>query len=314
MTRAASAGAAARRGSAESLAAPPATDAALLVVALVGVSFSGPLMAATAAPALAIALWRNAFGAGVTAAVALRSPRRFAAAPRRALLTSAAAGVALAAHFGTWVPSLTLTSVASATALVCTQTVWTGVIALALGRRLPRLAWIGMAVATVGAALITGTDVALSGRAVLGDVLALIGGLAAAVYVTVGAVARTRLPTDVHTAVCYTVCAVVLVLACAVGGVRLAGWDGGTWLKLVAVTVCAQLLGHSLINVVLRSTSPTVVGLVLLLEVPGASLVALVWLHQRPPLSAVPGLVLLFAGLVLVARAGGRDAPVELTE
>ena len=43
----------------ESLAVPRGVDAVLLVVALTGISFSGPLMAATAAPALAIAFWRT---------------------------------------------------------------------------------------------------------------------------------------------------------------------------------------------------------------------------------------------------------------
>ena len=33
-------------------------------------------------------------------------------------------GAALAVHFGTWVTSLTLTSVASATAIVCLQIAW----------------------------------------------------------------------------------------------------------------------------------------------------------------------------------------------
>ena len=54
-----------------------------------------------------------------------------------------------------------------------------------------------------------------------------------------------------------------------------------------------------------------VVSLVLLFETPGAALVAYVWLHQHPRLWAVPGLVLLFAGLVLVVRGRDRDLPVE---
>ena len=43
---------------------PPRTDLALMTVGLVAVSTSGPLMAAIAAPALAVAMWRNVFAAG----------------------------------------------------------------------------------------------------------------------------------------------------------------------------------------------------------------------------------------------------------
>jgi drug/metabolite transporter (DMT)-like permease len=114
-----------------------------------------------------------------------------------------------------------------------------------------------------------------------------------------------------YTMACYATCAVLLLLASLIGGVHVAGFSADAWIKIVAVTFCAQLLGHSLINVVLRSTSPTVVALVLLFETPGAALVAYFWLHQRPPLSSVPGLVLLFAGLVLVVRARGQDVAVE---
>ena len=294
---------------AENLTAPPPRDAVLLAVAIAGVSFSGPLMAATVAPAFAIAFWRNAMGAGFAAsAVAVRRPRERIGARGWAL--AALAGVALAVHFGTWVPSLTMTSVASATALVCAQPIFAGLIALFLGRSLPRLAWIGILVATLGTALVAGADLGVSARALGGDLLALAGGLAAAVYVTIGAAARVRMSTAAYTAVCYATCAVLLLGACFIGGVHLTGFSGNAWLKIVLVTVCAQLLGHTLINVVLHTTSPTAVSLALLLETPGAALVAYFWLHQRPPLSAAPGLVLLLGGLVLVLRS--RAAPADI--
>jgi drug/metabolite transporter (DMT)-like permease len=297
------------------LAAPPPLDALLLVVAVVGVSFSGPLMAATAAPALAIAFWRNAMGAGVTTLVtAVRHLPELRALTRRAVFAAAAGGLALAAHFGTWVPSVTMTSVASATALVSTQTIFVALIAHCRGRTLPAAAWVGIAVAIAGTALITGADVGVSARALIGDGLALIGGFAAAVYVTIGSVARRRMTTATYTTVCYTVCALVLLTVCAIGGVPLHGYPADAWVKLVLVTVSAQLLGHSLINLVLRTTSPTVVSLAILFETPGAAIVAFVWLGQRPPWTALPGFVLLLSGLVLVARSRGSDAPVEAVE
>jgi drug/metabolite transporter (DMT)-like permease len=288
------------------LAAPPARDGALLAVAIAGVSFSGPLMAATAAPALAIALWRNVFGAGVTA-LAVRELRVSA----RAWATAVLAGVALAVHFGTWVPSLTMTSVASATALVCTQPIFAAVLATLAGRALPRVAWLGIGVATLGAGLVAGADLSVSVRALAGDLLALAGGAAAAVYVTIGAAARARMSTAAYTTGCYATCALLLLIVCAVGGVRVIGFPGNAWLKIALVTVCAQLLGHTLINVVLHSTSPTVVSLALLFETPGAALVAYLWLHQRPPASALPGIVLLLAGLAIVVRARGTPADID---
>jgi drug/metabolite transporter (DMT)-like permease len=299
----------------ESLVLPPARDAGLLLVALAGVSASGPIMAATAAPALAIAFWRNALGAASTGLLTgLRHRAEFAALDRRGWAVASLAGVFLALHFGTWVPSVKLTSVASATALVATQAIFTGLIAALAGRRLPRQAWVGMALAILGTALIAGADFGVSARALSGDLLALLGGLFAAAYVTAGASARRGMSTAAYTTICYSVCAAGLLVVCLAGRQSLGGYSGRAWLLILAVTGCAQLLGHSLINVVLRSVSATLVSLTILIEVPGAALIAYFWLHQRPPASAIPGLVLLFAGLVIVVRSRPREAelPADL--
>jgi drug/metabolite transporter (DMT)-like permease len=62
-------------------------------------------------------------------------------------------------------------------------------------------------------------------------------------------------------------------------------------------------------NRVLRTTSPTVVSLAILFEVPGASVIAALWLHQHPPGGIIPGLVVLLAGIALVIA--GRERTVE---
>jgi drug/metabolite transporter (DMT)-like permease len=62
---------------------------------------------------------------------------------------------------------------------------------------------------------------------------------------------------------------------------------------------------------VLRSTSPTVVSLAILFEAPGAALIAALWLGQVPPVSVLPGIVVLLAGLAIAVRAGARAVPVE---
>lgn len=296
----------------EAMALPPGRDAALIAIAIVGVSTSGPLMAAAAAPALAIAFWRNAMAMAAIAPVALvRFRPEFVWLSRREWRVCALAGLLLAGHFATWVPSLKLTSVASATALVSTQPIWAAVLAQAFGRRIKAIAWLGIALGVVGAALVTGVDFTISLRAVTGDALAVVGGILSAAYVTAGASVRRTVSTTVYTTVAYTVCALIMLAVCVVSGQQLTGYDGQTWAKLVALTVAAQLIGHSLINRVLASTSATVVSLAILFELPGAVLLALVFLDQTPPLAAIPGMLMLLAGLAVVVRSGTRAVPLE---
>jgi drug/metabolite transporter (DMT)-like permease len=296
------------------LAPPPPADAMLLVVAIVGVSTSAPLIAATAAPALAIAFWRNAMATGVLlpwSAASRTSRAELRGLRGRERRYALAAGVLLAAHFATWVPSVTYTSVASSTALVATQPVWAALLVRARGGSLPRVAWTGIGLAVLGAAVLTGADVDVSSRHLVGDLLALVGGAFAAAYVTAGGEARRSLGTTAYTTVCYGVCAVLLAVVCVVGRQHLASYPAATWVRLAALTVGAQLLGHSLINRVLRTTGPLVVSLGILFEVPGATIIAAIFLHQGVRLAQLPGALLLLAGIAVVIRGGGRAQPVE---
>ncbi|WP_443072348.1 DMT family transporter [Streptomyces sp. RPT161] len=301
-----------RRGAAPTAAGARRTDLLLLAVAISGVSFSAPLVAATAAPALAIAFWRNAMAVGVLSPfVLLRGRGELRRMGRRAVLLSMAAGVILALHFGLWLPSLSMTSVASSTALVTTTPIWTTVILRLRGRRQPGLVWAGAALAFAGVLMVSGVDLSMSTRALAGDALALAGGIAAAGYVLLGSEVRRTVSTSAYTFVCYTTTAVVLLVVCLVSGTSLGGgYTGQTWLKLVALTVAAQLLGHSLINRVVRGLGPSVTSTAILLETPGAALVAALWLGQLPPVAAYPALLVILVGLVLVIRAERSPQPL----
>src|SRR5262249_22924661 len=134
------------------------------------------------------------------------------------------AGVLLAAHFATWVPSLRYTTVASATALTSTQPIWAALLARWSGAQIPVRAWVGIVVAVIGAAVLTGADIHASGRALAGDVLALAGGMFAAGYMVAGGVVRRHVGTVTYTTVCYTTTAIVLFAMCVVGGVSLHGY------------------------------------------------------------------------------------------
>lgn len=288
---------------------PGGRDVGLMAVAVVGVSFSGPLTAMVTASFLAIAFWRNAAGAALLLPVLLLRERSTLHGLRaRQLGSSVVAGLFLAAHFAAWLPSLSMTTVAASTALVTTTPIWTALAARVSGVHLPGGVWWGLSLAVLGAALIAGVDVTVSWTALAGDGLALLGAICAGGYMLAGARARERLTTSAYAVVCYSTCAVALAVAAVVAGVPLAGFSARDWWLIAAITFCAQLLGHTLLNLVLSTVGPTVVGLAVLLEVPGALLVALVLLDQVPPLLALPGMIAVVVGVALVIR-GGRPAP-----
>lgn len=291
---------------------PGGRDVAVMAVAVLGVSLSAPLTALVVAPVLAIAFWRTAAGAALLLPVLLTRERSTLTGLRpRELGSSVLAGLFLAAHFAAWLPSISMTTVAASTALVTTTPIWTALAARVSGVRLPAAVWWGLLLAVGGVALIAGVDVTVSLRALAGDGLALLGAMCAAGYVLAGARARERLATSAYAVVCYTTCALAVAVAALVLDIPLVGFSAADWWLIAAITICAQILGHTLFNLVLSSVGPTVVGLAILLEVPGALLVALVLLGQIPPLLALPGMVAVVAGVGLVVRASRSTVVTE---
>jgi drug/metabolite transporter (DMT)-like permease len=285
----------------------------LLISALgvLGVASSGPLIAgtlgATSVTALAIAFWRNAIGAVVMAApVAIREPKQFGKINRREFGWCTVAAVALAFHFACFITALQLTSVAAATALVCLQSAWIAVFQLFRGARHRWPVLLGLGIAFGGVVAITGFDMGSSPQALLGDVLALAGGALAGLYTLAGGKARQSMGTGTYTTLCYGMCAAIVAVLALLSGQPLAGFDAGGWLGILAITVCAQLVGHTAFNHLLATMSPLLVSMIILLEIPGAAILAAIFLNETLPAGTYAGLALILIGLAVVVSGQRR--------
>jgi drug/metabolite transporter (DMT)-like permease len=291
---------------------PGPRDVGLLSLAVVGVSLSAPLTTMLTAPMLALAFWRNAAGAAALVPVLLTRERStLTGLGWRDLRSSVVAGLFLAAHFAAWLPSLSMTTVAASVALVTTTPIWTALAARISGVHLPPAVWWGLLLAFLGVVLIVGVDITVSGEALAGDGLAVLGAIFAGGYVLAGARARQRLATSAYAVVCYSVCAVVIAVGAVVVDNPLIGFEAREWWLIAGITVAAQLFGHTLLNLVVSTVGPTVVSLAVLLEVPGALLFALALLGEVPPLLALPGVALVVVGVALVVRASRPQTLVE---
>jgi drug/metabolite transporter (DMT)-like permease len=277
----------------------------LIAVGVVAVSMSGPVMASLAVPALVISFWRNGLATIVLAPVALvRRRTEIASLSRSELGWIVGSGVCLALHFGTWVSSLSMTSVASSTAIVCLQIAWVVAWDRFTGVRLPRRAAAGLVLAFLGVLVITGVDFSVSTRALAGDLLALAGSIAVAAYTVIGGRARRTVTTTSYTFVCYGTAALLLLVASVLSGAAVVGYGARAWALIVLVTLTSQLLGHSVFNYLLDRIRPVVVSLAILLEIPGAALIAAVFLGQVPPVGVFAGLAMILAGMALVILNG----------
>lgn len=278
------------------------------MIGVTAVSFSSVFVRVAGAPAFAIAFYRCAFASAVLVPLALwRHRPALQALSTRDRWLLVASGVVLAAHFASWIPSITLTSIAASAVLVQTSPVWVSILGRFVGEHAARGTAAGIALALAGVTVIALQDTKGHGsNPLLGDFLALAGAFFAAIYILLGRRLRPVLPLVPYTAVVYAVSAAVLAVVMAASGTPFGGYEPRTWLVFVAITVGPQFLGHTVFNYLLGHVRASIVSVSLLAEPIGATVLALAFLSERPGVGTLAGGSILLAGVYLAIRAESR--------
>jgi drug/metabolite transporter (DMT)-like permease len=272
---------------------------------------AGVLYKFAVAPAIAIVAYRMLFSVAIIAPLKWFSIRRVPPAlrvpmARADLIAASGAGALFALDVSLWAISLNYTTVASASLLVSMDPVFVAIFAaLLFGERPTRAMTAGMAVAVTGAVVITAGDVHVSGRALAGDVLALLAALAETGYLLLGRHVRRRVDTLRYVSVVYSACAVCTWIFFLISGygLRLSAHDLSVSL---ALAVCATVIGHTLVSKSLGHMSTAVVAICFLAQPIITSSLAYIVLHQViAPMTALGGLIAL-AGIAVVVIANER--------
>ena len=228
---------------------------------------------------------------------------------RRDVLLCLASGLFLGIHFAAYFGALRATSIASAVVLVDTVVFFVAAAsALFLGQRLPRRTWPAVLLAFAGSAVVALADSAAGTNALLGDLIALAGAAAMAVYTMIGTVCRQRLSTSVYTFLVYTSAAATLLAAALLSGTPLAGYGPVNGLTALGMAVCCTLLGHNVFSWGLKYLPPAFIATVKLMEPVFASVWGLLLFGERPGWLTVAGGAAVLLGVGLYARTIGGDA------
>jgi drug/metabolite transporter (DMT)-like permease len=280
-----------------------------LLLGVACVSSGSILVRLAQAPALAVSFQRVFIASLLLAPFALRPLLR--GLPRlghRQRLALVGCGVALAVHFATWIASLSHTSVASSVLLVNTAPLFSiGFSRLFLHESVPRRVQMATAVALAGAALVAAGDWGEGAHSLVGDALAVAGAVALSAYHVIGRGLRAGLPLHAYVLAVWSVSAVALALMALATGAPLWDYPPRTFLVFGALALLPMLGGHGLVNVSLRLLPAPTVGLFLLGEPVGATLLALLVLGEVPRALTVVGGAVVIGALALVVVAPRRD-------
>lgn len=294
---------------------PPA---AVLALALLGISFAAPLVRLSAAHPLAIAIWRLGFSLVIVAValVVTGGWRQWGALRRSDALAAVAAGIMLALHFYAWNSSLRYTTVAASVVLVNLQpAIVAGLSALVLAERPSSRQVAGIALAMAGALVIGlhdagqgAQDGQAGSRPLLGDALAVAGAVTAALYYVVGRKLRQRLDLWPYVGLVYGACFVTLVAIAAVLRVPVRAQPPRELAIFAGLALGPMMLGHTGMNWALRYLPAYVVNLTVLGEPVGATALAAVLpgIAEIPSPATLAGGAIVLAGVVVTLTGAKR--------
>jgi drug/metabolite transporter (DMT)-like permease len=278
-----------------------------LAVATFAVSWAAILIKLADASPLPIAFYRMALSSLLLAIPAIPKVREtYRALNARQIWLLIASGVVLGLHFAFWVTSLFYTTISNSTILVATQPIFILIMeALFFKDKIPSRSIIGMGVAIIGMAIISGGDFKLGKDFIIGDLLALAGAFCAGTYLLIGRHLRAKIDTLGYIFPVYTIAALTLLVCSLFCGENLTSYPLKTWGIFLLLAIIPTIMGHSLYNWLLKYVPAHKVATTILGEPIGATLLAIIFFNQIPGWWTIGGGILILSGIFIVL---GRKA------
>jgi drug/metabolite transporter (DMT)-like permease len=247
----------------------------------------------------ATGFWRFAFSLPLIALVIKAQGGRIGWPSPMALL----AGTFFGLDIAFWHASLVMTSVANATFLVNLGNAAVGLVAWVVLRERPARIWlVALAIALLGAFMLSRGAANADGAALGGDLLALVAAVMVGLYLFFAKLARRESGAMAVLFWSTATTLVVSLIACGVRGETLIPPDIGWFIWPLALAVVAHVIGQGLIIAGVGATPAALAGLLLLIQPVAAAIVA--WPLFGEALTAIQlaGGALVLAGVWLAGR------------
>ncbi|WP_410771470.1 DMT family transporter [Fontibacillus sp. BL9] len=222
------------------------------------------------------------------------------------------AGAMLGLHFLFWMASLRLTTVASSTVILTLEPILVMLGSFFLfGAKVNRAMLAGMALALIGSVAIGSGDFKLSGTALQGDLLSLLGTVAVAAHMLVGKKLLSNMSAFVYNFWVFFTAATLLAGYNAARGFEFTGYAPREWGIYLLLAIVPTLFGHYLFNWLMKFISASAVSMAVLGEPVFASLLAWMLLKESLTwLQMIAGVVIL-CGVWIFIRYGKETPAAE---
>jgi len=294
--------------------APPLSPRFVLLPAVLAVATSSLFIRLASVPPVAAAFWRAAI-AGTVFLLSFSIPamrQQWQALPIKTVLAVGAATLIIALHNIFFIASLSYTSVAAAVVLTSTQPIFTAFFGhLLIHERVSPRAIVGLIGAMTGIAIIS---LSQTGQTTWkGNLLALAAALTVAAFSLCARQLRQRTPIIPFMFIVQFASVIYLALFAALFAVPLSGFSVSSWKALLLLGLVPTLIGHTLLSYSIGYLKAYLVGLAIIGEPVGATVLAAIFLGEIPSGQTLIGAVVILAS-ILFAMSEKEAVPAIIAD
>ncbi|MDO4983827.1 MAG: DMT family transporter [Eubacteriales bacterium] len=276
----------------------------IIILGVLGSSFSAIFVRFAHAPAIVMAFFRMCIAAVIMLPIVLvKNRQELFSLAKKDLLLSMLSGVFLGLHFTTYFLSLDYTSIASSTTLACTEVFFVAFsLVFFFKETVSKQAWLGIIVAFAGSVIIALSDLGSGKDMFKGDLIALLAGLLMAFYTIIGKVVRKNVTTNTYTFIVYTMAAITVACAAAVTKTELFAVNGRILLCAAGTAIVCTLLGHSIFSWGLKYVQASYVSNAKMLSPVYATIFGVILFREIPDILGIVGCITVIAGVIIYSN------------
>jgi drug/metabolite transporter (DMT)-like permease len=190
--------------------------------------------------------------------------------------------------------------VASSVILVTSHPLFVAIVSHYIFReKLQTIGYIGIIIAFTGIIILTIGDYGLGGSNLRGDFLALIGSIAAGIYILGGRKSRRSVSLIPYVFIVYSICTLCLLIACLAVSAPLYPLPLAEYELFILMAIIPTILGHTFYNYALKFVKAQLISVSLLGEPIGSSILAYILLSEAAPRLTIIGGALILPGIYL---------------
>jgi drug/metabolite transporter (DMT)-like permease len=271
----------------------------IVLLGVLGVSFSSIFVKFTDAPSSVLAFYRNGLAFLILLPIIMvKYKREMLSVKKRDVLICFISGFFLALHFITFFESIRFTSVASSTVLVNTEVLFVACLSVLLYKeKIHKAGIIGIGIALTGSVIIALNDGMGGSNIIYGDFLAISGAIFMSIYTMLGQRQRKSISATVYTFLVYMASSVTLFIFCLVNKTPVFGYGAVNMSMAVLMTVFCTFMGHSVFSYSLKYVPAVFISTAKLGEPVFATVLALIIFGQRPGITQIIGGLMIISGL-----------------